>query len=85
MKFDSLEEGKVYKAAQLADLARELREDAGDTQEDVAVQLEVDQAIVSKAEKGERKYRLTCVRMVELYTQFSVEYPLYRLSKKKRD
>lgn len=76
----------MYTATQLADLARKLREDAGDTQEDVAVELEVDQAVVSKAEKGERKYRLTCVRMVELYTRFSVEYPLYRLSsKKKRD
>ena len=77
-----LSEGNLFTADQLADLARQLREREEATQEETAAHLGIDQAIVSKAENGEKSYRLTCIRMIELYSDFTMEHPLYRLKRK---
>jgi hypothetical protein len=37
--------------------------------------------MVSRAEAGAQRYRSTCIRMIELYSDFEVEHPLYRLRK----
>jgi transcriptional regulator with XRE-family HTH domain len=76
---DYLKDGKLITEDEVSVLARLLRLNAGDRQEDTAAKLGVDQSVVSRAEAGIKRYRSTCIRMVELYSGFEVEHPLYRL------
>ena len=75
-----LKEGLVLTIDELAAAARTVREDAGDSQEETAAKLEVDQAQVSKAENGRRSHCSTCIEMIHLYTSYRVEHPLFRIT-----
>lgn len=68
---------------QLVGLARRLQRDSADTQEATAARLGRNQGQVSKALKGETKYRKTCFDIIALYSEYEIEdSPLYRLRSK---
>lgn len=78
---DRLEDGTILGSEDLADLARRVRQEAGDNQEEAAARLSVGQSQISKAENGAESYSSVCVRMIEEYTNRAVEYPLYRITR----
>ena len=75
-----LKEGLVLTIDELAAAARSAREEAGDRQEDTAAKLEVGQAQISRAENGSKSHSSTCIEMIELYTTYRVEHPLFRIT-----
>lgn len=76
-----LQDGAILTLEELAALAKRVRKEAGDKQEETAAKLEVNQAQVSKAENGNESYSSLCVRMIRLYTSYDIEHPLYRLAR----
>lgn len=66
---------------ELGAMARALRKDAQDTQEDAAGKLDVSQSVISRAEKGEQRYMGVCIRVIEMYSDFSVDYPVCQIKK----
>ncbi|MCS3940371.1 ribosome-binding protein aMBF1 (putative translation factor) [Salinibacter ruber] len=76
-----LKNNTILDSENLSDLARSVRLEAGDSQEEAAAKLDVGQSQVSKAENGVRSYFSVCVRIIEEYTDCTVEYPLYRIKR----
>lgn len=77
-----LQDGTILTAEEIADVARRLREESGDKQEETAAKLDMDQAVISKAENGSERYVSVCIRMIEAYTSCTVESPLYRITRR---
>lgn len=74
-----LRAGAILSPKELSSLARRVRVDSGDKQEDTAARLGIDQSQVSKAENGDESYASVCVRMIRLYTTYDIKYPLFRI------
>ncbi len=77
-------DGETVDAAKLAQLARKSRERAKHTQEQTAELLGKTQSQISQAEKGDSRYIKTCIAMIEAYTDYKVEYPMFRLCLKSK-
>lgn len=80
-KDSRLENNTVLTSESLADLARSVRLEVGESQEEAAARLDVGQSHISKAENGVESYFSLCVRIVEEYTDCTVEYPLCRITR----
>lgn len=74
-----LKDQTVLTMDELATCARQVRRDAGDNQEETAAKLGVEQAQISRAENGKKSHYSICVRMIEYYTSYSLEWPLFRV------
>ena len=77
--------GLTVDVSGLSRVARQLRTEAGDTQEDTAERIGRSQEQVSRAERGVPSHASICILVIEEYTGFEVEYPLYRLVKARED
>lgn len=77
-----LEEGNRLTIDEIMNLARDLVEESGDRQEDVAAAIERDQSQVSRALQGEQRYVRACVDIIEHYTDFQIDYPVGYVSKR---
>ena len=71
--------GETIDAAKLAELARKSRIRANHTQEQTAELLNKTQSQISQAEKGDSRYTKTCIGMIEAYTDYKVEGPIFKL------
>lgn len=71
--------GLTVNASGLAGVARQLRLEAGHTQENTAERIGRSQEQVSRAERGLPSHASICILIIEEYTEFDVQYPLYRL------
>ena len=75
--------GECLTLEDLGQLAREARENRGDSQEKAAAQLKLEQPNVSNAERGHPDAKQTLFRLIALYTDYEVDdTPHYRLVKK---
>jgi len=72
----------VYDSTRLREAARSLRKKSGDTQEKAAERIGKDQAQISRAEQGVAGHESICIQLIEEYSDFVVEHPLYRLQEK---
>lgn len=77
-----LQDDTILTLEQIADVARRLREESGDKQEETAEKIDVDQAAISKAENGAKRYVSVCISMIEEYSDCTVESPLYRITRR---
>lgn len=71
----------MYNSTDLCEAARTLRRQSGDTQEKAAERIGKDQAQISRAERGVAGHESICIQLIEEYSDFAVEHPLYRLRK----
>jgi DNA-binding XRE family transcriptional regulator len=78
----NIQDGSVVDLAHLSSLARQFRERSGDTQEQAAERIGKSQEQVSRAERGVKSPVATCILLIEAYSDFTVEHPLYRLRSK---
>jgi transcriptional regulator with XRE-family HTH domain len=74
-------EGVVLGRSELSEVAKQLRVDAGDTQEVAAERIGKSQEQVSRAEVGDKSHVSVCILLIEEYSDFRVEHPLYQLKK----
>lgn len=81
-KDNKLEDDTILTSEGLAEVARRVRLGAGDNQEEAAAKLDVGQSQISKAENGVESYSSVCIRMIEEYSNCTVEHPLYRITRK---
>ncbi len=84
-----------YTEAELAELAREARQKSGKTQQAAADALndmhgngdsvKASQPVIAMAENNpERPYRSLRIAMIEAFSDYDIEGPLYRLKRKKK-
>jgi transcriptional regulator with XRE-family HTH domain len=76
-----LKDGLIVGRHGLSEVAKQLRLTAGETQEVAAERIGKSQEQVSRAEAGDKSHVSICVLMIEEYSDFRVEHPLYRFKK----
>lgn len=80
---DSYDVGDYLSLEELGRFAKRQRKAEGETQEDAAAALSVEQSNVSRAENGRSNSKGTLFRLIRRYTEFDVEpEPRYRLVEK---
>jgi transcriptional regulator with XRE-family HTH domain len=77
-----ISDGVVIGKSGLSVVAKQLRLKAGDTQEVAAERIGKSQEQVSRAEMGEKSHASICILLIEEYSDFRVEHPLYRFRKR---
>lgn len=81
---DSYDAGDHLSLEELGQFAKQQRKAEGETQEDAAAALDVEQSNVSRAENGRSNSKGTLFHLIRRYTDFDVvPKPHYRLIKKK--
>lgn len=76
---EKLSEGDILTADQIVAIARQLFNESGDSQEILGGKVERNQAQISRALKGESRYLKTCVDIIEVYTECSIQFPVGRV------
>jgi hypothetical protein len=76
-----LKDGLIVGRRGLSEVAKYLRVTAGETQEVAAERIGKSQEQVSRAEVGDKSHASICILLIEEYSNFEVEHPLYRFTK----